>query len=188
VTTSLARTRERTRAHVIQADLLRLPLASSIFDGAHSFGVVHHTPDPARAIREISRTLKPSASLFFYVYEDFADRPWYWRAALALVKAVRLFTTRLPSPVLMLMCRALSPLVYVCSTLPAQHFPWAARFPYRHNAGPWDLSGDLYDRFAPPIEHRYSRDTAVALAAQAGLEILRVVQDRGWIVWARKLA
>lgn len=49
VATSLARTRGLERASVIQGDLLRIPIAAGTFDGAYSYGVVHHTPDPARA-------------------------------------------------------------------------------------------------------------------------------------------
>ena len=76
VATSLARTRGMSRAHVIQGDLLRLPVAAETFDAAYSYGVVHHTPDPERAVREIARTLKPGAPLLLYVYEDFSDRSW----------------------------------------------------------------------------------------------------------------
>ena len=67
VDTSVARTIGLERAHVVQADLLRLPIASNTFDAAYSYGVVHHTDDPGRAIEEIARTLKPGAPLLFYV-------------------------------------------------------------------------------------------------------------------------
>jgi hypothetical protein len=73
-------------------------------------------------------------------------------------------------------------------TLPARHFSWAARFPYRHGTGPWSMSGDLFDRLSAPIEQRYSRDGAEALARAAGLDVLRVAQRRGWMVYARKPA
>jgi SAM-dependent methyltransferase len=186
VKTTTARTAGLERAHVIQADLLRLPLASDTFDGAYSYGVVHHTPDPERAVREIARTLKPGARLLLYVYEDFADRAWYWRLALALANSVRVITTRLPPRLLMAICRALSPVVYVLCTLPARRFAWASRFPYRHGTHPLSMTGDLYDRLSAPIEERYSKDGAAALARQAGLEVLRVEQRRGWVVHALK--
>src|SRR4029453_17707402 len=83
VRTSLARTRGLTRAQVVQADLLKLPTAEKTFDAAYSYGVVHHTADPPRAVREIARTMKPGATLLLYVYEDFSDRPWRWRGGLA---------------------------------------------------------------------------------------------------------
>ena len=186
IRTSLARTKGNDRAHVIQADLLKLPLASGMFDGSYSYGVVHHTPDPPRAVREIARTLKSGASLFLYVYEDFSDRMWTWRALLRIVTLVRHVTTRLSASALMTLCRVSSPIVYGLCTVPARRFRWASRFPYRHSENAWDLSGDLYDRFSAPIERRYSEKTAAALARDAGLDVVRTAQCRGWMVWARK--
>jgi SAM-dependent methyltransferase len=188
VATSRARTTGLERAHVVHADLLTLPLATATFDGAYSYGVVHHTPDPARAVREIARTLKPGASLLLYVYEDFSDRSVGWRAALRAVNLARHVTTRVPAPLLWGLCRLLSPIIYALLTAPARRFQWAASFPYRHNTNPWDLSGDLYDRFAAPIEKRYSERTAAALVRDAGLDIVRTAQCRGWMVWGRKPA
>jgi SAM-dependent methyltransferase len=186
VATSLARTRGMERAAVVQGDLLKLPIAANTFDAAYSYGVVHHTPDPLRAVQEIARTLKPGATLLFYVYEDFADRSWTWRAALSVANSVRVLTTRMPPAVLMRICRMLSPVVYVLCTVPSRHFRWAAKFPYRHGVNPWSLGGDLYDRLAAPIEKRYSSEGAAALARAAGLRVLRVAQQRGWMIYARK--
>lgn len=187
IATSQARTRGLDRAHLVQGDLMKLPLDSSIFDGGYSYGVVHHTPDPERCIRELARVLKPGAPLLFYVYEDLSDRPLLWRLALAAVNSLRHVTTRLPAGVLMTLCRIASPFVYVTCTLPSRHFRWAARLPYRHGTGPMSMSGDLYDRFSAPIETRYSAAGARALAEQAGLAVVRVAQRRGWMVWAEKL-
>ena len=186
VATSRAYTRGLPRAHLVQADLLTLPLADSLFDGGYSYGVVHHTPDPERAVRELARVLKPHAPLLLYVYEDFADRRWYWRLALGLVNSVRHLTTRTPPPILMALCRIMSPLVYVTMTLPSRHFRLAARFPYRHGTTPSSLTGDLFDRFSAPIERRYSEAGARTLAEQAGLRVVQTAQRRGWMVWAEK--
>jgi SAM-dependent methyltransferase len=187
VATSLARTRGLNRAHVVQGDLLNLPLDDNLFDGGYSYGVVHHTPDPERAVRELVRVLKPKAPLLLYVYEDFSDRLLYWRVALALVNTLRHITTRCPTPLLMALCRIMSPVVYVTMTLPSRRFRFAARFPYRHGTSPWGLTGDLFDRFSAPIERRYSEEGAKALAEQAGLRVVRIAQQRGWMVWGEKL-
>ncbi len=188
IDTSVARTRGLERAHIVQGDLLRMPLAANTFDAAYSYGVVHHTPDPGGAVREIARTLKPGASLLLYVYEDFSDRPPAWRAALAAANSVRLVSTRLPPRVLMRLCKILSPAVYVSCTLPSRRFRWASRFPYRHGTDPWSMSGDLYDRLSAPIETRYSKESAAALARSAGLDVVRVANRRGWLIYARKPA
>jgi SAM-dependent methyltransferase len=187
VATSLARARHIDRAHLVQADLLNLPIASAVFDGAYSYGVVHHTPDPARAVSEIARTLKPGAPLLLYVYEDFSDRAWYWRLALAIANSVRVVTTRMPPSLLMALCRVLSPIVYVFLTLPSRRFRWARRFPYRHGAGPWSMAGDLFDRLSAPIEKRYSKSSAATLVESAGLRVSAVAQERGWMVLGRKV-
>lgn len=188
VATTIARTRPMPRAHVVQGSLLNVPLASNIFDGAYSYGVVHHTPDPERAVREIARTLKPGAPLLLYVYEDFSDRSWLWRAALALANSARWVTTRMSPAMLMRLCRFLSPIVYVLCTLPSRRFKWAARMPYRHCPNARAAAPDLYDRLSPPIEKRYSKDGTVALATQAGLQVTHVAQERGWMVRAVKPA
>jgi SAM-dependent methyltransferase len=186
VTTSIVRTRGLSRAHVVQGDLLKLPLADDTFDAGYSYGVVHHTPDPARAVRELARVLKPGAPLLLYVYEDFGERPLRWRAALAAVNSLRAVTTRLPVTALMTLCRIMSPVVWLACTVPARRFSWARNFPYRHNTHPWSLVGDLYDRFSAPIEFRYSEKGACDLVEQAGLVVKRTANRRGRMVWAEK--
>ena len=186
IATTQARTSGLARAHVVQGDLLKIPLAEGTFDAGYSYGVVHHTPDPARAVRELARVLKPGAPLLLYVYEDFSDRPLPWRIALRLVNSLRHVTTRCPPSLLMGLCRLMSPVAYVACTLPSRHFRFAARFPYRHGSNAWSLRGDLYDRFSAPIEHRYSQRGARALVEQAGLIVSRIAQRRGWMVWAHK--
>jgi hypothetical protein len=149
---------------------------------------VHHTPDPDRAVREIARTLKPGAPLYLYVYEDFADRSLLWRAALKTANSLRWLTTRMPPSMLMRFCRMLSPIVYVCCTLPSRRFRWAARMPYRHCPTAMAAAPDLYDRLSAPIEKRYSKAGTIALAEQAGLEVTHAGQERGWMVRAIKPA
>ena len=186
IAASRARTRGLARAHLVQGDLLKLPLAGEMFDGVYSYGVVHHTPDPQQAVTELARVLKPGAPLFLYVYEDFSDRPLQWRAALRLVNSLRHVTTRCPPALLMTLCRLLSPLVYATCTLPSRRFRWAARFPYRQGTTPASLSGDLYDRFSAPIECRYSEAGARQLVEGGGLLVRRIAQRRGWMIWAEK--
>ena len=50
------------------------------------------------------------------------------------------------------------------------------------------MVGDLYDRLSAPIEYRYSRDGAARLATGAGLTVVTVAQQRGWVVRAVKPA
>lgn len=54
---------------VLRADLFALPLNPGVFDGIYSLGVLHHTPDPLRAIRTLSHFLKPGGRLATWIYE-----------------------------------------------------------------------------------------------------------------------
>ena len=85
-------------------------------------------------------------------------------------------------------CAMVAPLVYAACTWPSKHFAWAARFPYPASQNPTlkSLIPDLYDRFAAPVEQRYSAGGTRQLAEQAGLRVRQIAQMRGWVVWAEK--
>jgi SAM-dependent methyltransferase/uncharacterized protein YbaR (Trm112 family) len=57
----------------VRCNLLHLPLKAGVADFAYSIGVIHHTADPWRALREIARTLNPGGHVSVWVYP-----PEYW--------------------------------------------------------------------------------------------------------------
>ncbi|HEX6162029.1 MAG TPA: class I SAM-dependent methyltransferase [Vicinamibacterales bacterium] len=176
------------RSHLVQGSLLALPFPSSTFDNAYSYGVVHHTVDPELAVREIARSLKSGGRLLIYVYEEFDRRSWPWRLALGAVNAVRQPISAMSPAAIRRFCAIVAPLVYVTCTIPSRHFSWAARFPYpaTQNRDMKSLIPDLYDRFAAPIEKRYTERGARTLVEQSGLKVLAVANVRGWILLAEK--
>lgn len=60
----------------VQGDSERLPFASSSFDIVTCANSFHHYPDQERAVREMSRVLKPGGKLL--LLDGFRDRPWGW--------------------------------------------------------------------------------------------------------------
>ncbi len=51
-----------------EADVLNLPYPDESFDFVCCSGVLHHTPDPGRGLREVSRVLRPGGRLYLLLY------------------------------------------------------------------------------------------------------------------------
>jgi SAM-dependent methyltransferase len=175
-------------ARLVQGNILAMPFRTAVFDNAYSYGVVHHTIDPEGAVREIVRTLKPGGRLLIYVYEDFARRGLLWQLALKSVNAVRRPISTMSPAGIRRVCAMIAPLVFATCTLPSRYFSWARRFPYPATQNPTikSLIPDLYDRFAAPVEERYSEAGARALVEQAGCDVKASAYLRGWAVWGEK--
>ena len=186
VAATAARISTVPRAHLTRGNVLALPFADATFDGGYSYGVVHHTIDPAAAVREIARTIKPGGNLLIYVYETFERRSVWWRTAIGAVNAVRRPISAMSPRNIRRLCAVIAPMVYVTCTIPSRYFSWASRLPYPATQNPTmaSLIPDLYDRFAAPIEERYSEQGARHLLEQAGCRVRAVANVRGWCVWA----
>ena len=189
IAATAARIRTVPRAHLVRGNVLSLPFADATFDGGYSYGVVHHTIDPAGAVREIARTIKPGGHFLVYVYETFERRSLLWRIAIGAVNAIRRPISAMSPRNIRRLCALIAPLVYVTCTIPSRHWSWASRLPYPATQNPTmkSLIPDLYDRFAAPIEKRYSEQGARALVEQAGCQVRAVANARGWCVWATRI-
>jgi SAM-dependent methyltransferase len=81
----LDRTRRQARRRglpieVVEADITRLPFADNEFDLCVSFNGLHCVPDPALAVRELARCLRPGGRLI----GDTLVRGTGWRQDLAI--------------------------------------------------------------------------------------------------------
>lgn len=56
-------------SHLQVGDAENLPFADASFDVVYSWGVIHHSPDTARAAREILRVLRPGGRFAVMVYQ-----------------------------------------------------------------------------------------------------------------------
>jgi SAM-dependent methyltransferase len=57
-------------SHVVVADAENLPFSDNSFDLVYSWGVLHHTPDTRRAIREVHRVLRPGGTARIMIYHS----------------------------------------------------------------------------------------------------------------------
>lgn len=83
------------RFDVVQASIFDLPFRPETFDYAYSIGVLQHTPDPPRAMRDVLKCVKSGGKFGFTIY---GRRPWtklhgkYW---------LRPLTRRMPGDLLL---------------------------------------------------------------------------------------
>ena len=67
VETAFAATRSLPNAHIVQADIYRLPLARK-FDYAFTIGVLHHLPDPRGGFLSLASKVKAGGHLSAWIY------------------------------------------------------------------------------------------------------------------------
>jgi SAM-dependent methyltransferase len=67
VETAFAATRHLPNAHIVQADIFKLPFKRA-FDYAFSVGVLHHTPNPKKAFVSMASRVKKGGAISAWVY------------------------------------------------------------------------------------------------------------------------
>ena len=90
----------------MEADAENLPFEPGSFDFVMAIGVLHHLPDPARALRAIARFARPGGHVHVYLYWWPESR--LHRTVLRGVAAARRLTVRLPHRFLHLACYPLA--------------------------------------------------------------------------------
>ena len=181
----------RPNVHFVQGDLNAPPLREGCFDFIYTFGVLHHLADTRLGFENLSRLLKPSAPLITYLYESFDARTRTERAVLSVVAGVRKATIKVPALPLYMLCWLATPPVWLFCSVPARllhsSFPrLAEKIPYRHTLRWTVLASDLFDRFSPPVERRYTAEQVRELYHGAGLRDVEIRWFRGWVSWGRK--
>jgi len=81
--------RARERGHRAEVgNVLELAQPDSAFDHTFCAGVIHHTPDPRRALRELVRVTKPGGTIYLAVYNRWHPYFWVVHKATAPIRAL----------------------------------------------------------------------------------------------------
>ena len=187
---AFANTRGLSNAHVIQADLLALPLKPGCCDYAFSVGVLHHLPDPAAGFESLARAVRPGGLISVWVYGR-ENNAWI----AGIVSPVRnVLTSRIPPRLLYLLSLALAvPLWTALATLyraagrPSMswmrrhlfYYPYLSyicRFPFR------EVHHIVHDHLAAPVAHYLRREQVQAWfdTAHAGDQVLSWHNENSW--------
>jgi SAM-dependent methyltransferase/uncharacterized protein YbaR (Trm112 family) len=172
----------------IQADAEELPFEDGAFDLVMSIGVLHHLPDPRRVLKGLTRLVRPGGYVHIYVYW-IPSRGWH-RLLLRLVGQARRITTRIPYPLLRLLCYPLAAAAFTTFALPHRLSRRLRRFERVTGALPLKTYADYpfgvcvndtFDRFSAPLEWRFTRDEVEAMLRATGCTDAVVLDNNGWI-------
>ena len=122
----------------VEADAEDLPFEPGSFDFVMAIGVLHHLPDPARALRAIARFARPGGHVHVYLYWWPESR--LQRTVLRGVAAARRLTVRLPHRLLHLACYPLAAALLLMVVAPYRGVATpSARTPARPRASTEDV-------------------------------------------------
>jgi SAM-dependent methyltransferase len=177
----------------VQADAEELPFNDAAFDLVMAIGVLHHLPDPRRALNSLTRLIRPGGHIHIYVYWT-PTQGWH-RFLLRLVAAARRLTTRMSRPLLRVLCYPVAAALFAIFVLPyrisrrlAGFERVAAGFPLKAYADyPFRVCvNDQFDRFSAPLESRFSADEVEGMLIEAGFVDVAVLPNNGWIGSGRR--
>jgi SAM-dependent methyltransferase len=175
-------TQQAGNIRVTQASIDNIPFADGSFDFVCCLGVLHHIPDPGRALRKLVAQLKPGGHVLLYLYYSLDNRGLAYRLLFRLSNLLRLVVSSLPHGVKQVVCDLLAVLLYVpfvwLATLARRVAPgrqWHERMPLAYYVDKTFtiIRNDALDRFGTPLEQRFSRQEIETMMRQAGLSGIR---------------
>jgi len=172
---------------LIQADIYNLPFKEGAFDLIYCLGVLHHLPNIKKAFEKMVDLTRRNGAILVYLYEDFSDRGALLRILLHMVNFLRFAVSGMNTRILYLLCVIFSPLVWIFFSLPSFILKnlglnsISRRLPFRHTLNLNCIVSDLYDRFSPPIENRYSQQQVKSLFKEFNLNNIFTLKYRGWV-------
>ena len=152
-----------------------IPVAS--LDLAMSLGVLHHIPDTALAIKDVSRSIKPGGVFLCYLYYNLENKPAYYKLIFKGVNIVRQIISASPQKVRRLSATVIAAAVYWPLARLSKVFSKIGRntsnLPLHHYADmPFVmLANDALDRFGTSLEQRFSKAEITEMLCAADFDL-----------------
>ena len=159
-------TRDEPTVHIVQADLLRLPLRPASCDYAFSVGVLHHLPDPSAGFQALAEAVRPGGGVSVWVYGAENNA---WIANIVSPLRVKL-TSRMPPRLLYALSFAVALPLWLALAVayrPARRdgLSWMRRFLFYYpylgyiSGFPFrEIHHIVHDHLAAPVAHYLRRE------------------------------
>lgn len=167
--TAYRNVRDLPNAHVLRADIRRMPLKAAM-DTIYCLGVVHHTPDPEGAFDACTTVMAPDGRMTVWVYGA-ENNAWITTFVDPVRKRV---TSKLPHPVLSVVSKALAAQVYAAAWVHGKYFaesgfPYGPyfehlrRYPFKY------MEHIVYDHLVPEIANYIPKHELERWASKHGM-------------------
>ena len=163
------------RTHFVQGDLLNPPFRDGVFDLVYCLGVLHHLPEPEAGFRSLQRLCRDGGALWIWVYSKRR------RVLNFLLERARAVTTRIPFPLLKMLCYIAGAIDYAFFIVPSRRLlttplgRWVpprlalyAEYPFQVTVADW------FDRLSAPVRFYYDERDLAAWAQRAGWSRYRI--------------
>ncbi len=147
--------------HIVQGDIMNLPLQSHSFDYVYSKGVIHYVSDARKCIEGLARMVKPSGALSWTVYHRML--PIFE----AFNQELRKITVRLPLKIVYWLSYGLIPflsLAWKLSATESRYIDWNER------------AHMIFNWLSSEFQNRASNKEAVAWINETGFNRIRLSQ------------
>jgi SAM-dependent methyltransferase len=169
----------RPNVHILQADIMKLPFPDGIFDFIFSIGVLHHTPHPERAFRNLVHLLKKGGEIAVWVYQRYRRPP--------LSDVYRAITRRMPWSMVLGFSKVLVKLYWLYNNLP---HAWLTYFwhviPISMERDPELRLLDTFDWYSPRYQFRFTTEQVLAWFREMALSEVQTQAVPGVSVRARR--
>lgn len=137
--------------HFVQADVFELPFEDKTFGFIYSLGVLHHTPDCKNAFKSLCRLLKKQGMISIFVYAN------YNKAIVYSSNFWRIFTTKLPKPILYYASFIAIPAYHIYKIPVIGHF-LKTIFPISMEKDPMIRALDTFDWYSPKYQSKHTHN------------------------------
>ena len=154
---------------IVQADALKLPFRPGAFQGSFSIGVLHHTPDPEKGVKEAFRVLDKGGWFGLSVYQknSYYDKPVlkFYRKIFSYLKPLFSFMPAiLYSYVVVNVFRSVARRLVFIKSITSKCFPFVD-LPDKN----WSIL-DTFDSVTPTYASTYKREEVFDWLCAAGFQ------------------
>jgi SAM-dependent methyltransferase len=172
---------KKAKVVLLNEDITDNSIPVNSLDLAVALGVLHHIPDPTKALISISNRLKPGGIFLGYMYYSLENRPVYYRLIWKLTDIARKKIAIMPNKMKFLICNLLALFIYL---------PFARanrilnKFKIRFNNLPLShytnlsfkaMRNDALDRFGTKLELRFSKEEIVQMLITAKFDPASII-------------